>query len=233
MRVRRRPLVTVGFMSGIPAVVTPFWWSSLRLVQYNAEALDFEVAYDQAGISEHSEARNLLARRMAGDWLLMLDMDHEPEPDTLARLLNAAQSVDALVMSGLYRYKTPPYHPCAFLWGEKPGQTAPVAVWDRPLFTVDSVGGGCLLIHRSVFDRIRAELNEEPFDKVPFVCDGRKGLWGEDHSFCQRCETLGIPVWLHTGVECYHLRYGRVTQEDFDQHAPACVLNPEQISRAA
>lgn len=222
-KLQRKPLVTVGYMGGVPTVPEPFCYSLARMVSFTQEACDFEIALDRAQVSYHSYARNVLAARMQGDWLLMLDTDHEFEPDLLCRLLNTVSQKGIEVLSGLYRYKTPPYQPVAYLWSDKPGKTLPIGSWDHPVFQVDATGGGCLLVHRSVFDRIRNELGEQPFDI--------RSPWGEDLSFFQRLTQLKIPAYIDTRIEAKHLRWKTVDADDFQ--ADLCVFNEGQERQAA
>lgn len=230
MRIQRQPLVTVAYLGGIPALPEPFVYSLLRMAAYSAEVLDFQVHYDRATTSLHSYARNTLVKRFQGDWLLQLDTDHEFEPDLLARMLNTALNGPCgrlPVVSGLYQYKVPPYQPNAYLWSEKPGKASPLGWWDKanPVFRVDAVGGGCLLVHRDVFDRIRNELREEPFECCKPPEDTSGPMMGEDISFCHRLKQLGIPLYLDTRIKVKHLRWQTVDMEDFERHATQYKLS--------
>ncbi len=224
---RRVPLVTVAYLGGLAAVAEEFLWSLARLVQHSAESLDFKIELERTKISYHSAARNELARKFRGQWLLQLDTDHEFEPDLLARLLNTALSTETPVVSGLYQYKTPPFQPNAFMWSKIPGRAEPIGWWEptQPVFRVDATGGGVLLVHRSVFNRIRSELKEEPFDILP--------PWGEDFSFYQRLSRLGIPAVLDTRIKSYHLRTAHVDLDDYERCKDACTFNDERTTQAA
>lgn len=144
------------------------------------------------------EVRNDFVEDMQGEWLLQLDTDHCFAPDTLERLLRLATRHNARVISGIYQYKHPPHNPVVGLWTPE-GRVAPLLDWPRNLdvLEVGVTGAGCLLVHRSVFNRIRRELKEQPFSIRP-------GL-SEDYSFCQRCRDLAIPVHLALNVECHHV----------------------------
>lgn len=105
---------------------------------------------------------------------------------------------------------------------------------------VDVVGAGCLLVHRSVWDSIEAchrlvredrsgglgliseddeipsnfsatKLHED--EQYPFFIlqNGR----GEDTFFCERARAAGIPIIVHTGVECAHWGNYGYTRDDF------------------
>ena len=57
-------------------------------------------------------------------------------------------------------------------------------------------------------DRIRAELDERPFN--PF------DKWGEDFAFFERLRKLNIPAWCCPDIRSFHLRVQETTMDDFD-----------------
>lgn len=202
----RKTLGTVGYMGGVPAVLETFCWCWSQMVQYNAEFLETGLTcihYDRARYSDHAPARNSLVEGMLGEWLLMLDTDHEFEPDILRRFLTLQAETGAQVISGLYRFKTEPYSPVAYANGSQP-----VASWpdDLQLFEIDGGGGGALFVMREVYNRITEELKCGPFDRLLGI--------SEDHSFFQRCKKLGIKTYLAPRIEAHHLHIVPVTSVD-------------------
>lgn len=209
------PIGTVAYLGGVPAVLEKFTWAWSQMLEYNARFLP-PLHYDHATISYHSAARNNLANRMQGDWLVMLDTDHEFEPDLIARLVNCAVRHDFDVVTGLYQYKTYPHCPVLYSWKDpkKPLKgVQSITDWDRnlPVFSVDSAGGGCLLVRRRVFDRIRTELKQRPFDPLLPL--------SEDNSFFYRLQQLGMQAWVDTRIKSYHLEVRPVDMNDFDPEA--------------
>lgn len=59
-----------------------------------------------------------------------------------------------------------------------------------------------------VFDRIKVELNEPPFDPRP-------GVTGEDLAFFARLTELKIPVLWDPRIEAPHLRIHPLTLENY------------------
>lgn len=185
--------------------------SLTNLMSYSHRTLcgpDEYIHYDYAKCSWHELGRNNLVEGMRGDWLLQLDTDHVFSPDLLTRLLRLADRHGADVISGIYQTKYPPHEPVMGLWTPE-GKLAPIVDWPRhaEVIPVGACGAGCLLVRRSVFTRIRTELNELPFSIHP-------GL-SEDYSFCWRCARLGIPVYVAPNVEAHHIIRSALSVKDY------------------
>jgi len=211
MLLGRRPLGTVAYMGGVPAVLEQFCWSWSQMVSFNCEALDTNtdyVHYNRVTYSDHAPARNKLAADMLGNWILMLDTDHQFDPDILARILRLAETTGAEVISGLYRFKMPPYSAVAY--AAEGDSQQPIMSWsdDVDLIEVSATGGGCLWFTRNVYNQLMDKYNCGPFDRFPGV--------SEDHSFYKRCRELEIKTYLAPHIEAQHLRIVPVTQADCD-----------------
>jgi len=86
-------------------------------VSFNGEFIDTDtdfVHYDRVTYSDHAPARNKLCYEFLGNWILMLDTDHQFEPDILLRILKLAEDTKAEVISGLYRFKMEPHSAVAY-----------------------------------------------------------------------------------------------------------------------
>lgn len=221
MLLAKRPIGTIGIMGGLLSVPTDFCMSLARMVQYNTEYLCQSGEYihlDVAGTSYHAWARNGLADRMLGEFLLMLDTDQIFEPDLLCRLLSLMNQSDIDVLTGIYRYKVPPYYPVIYHWDQKIGYRI-ISSWDKDaeLFEVGCAGAGCLLVRGKVFERIRKELCEAPFDPiVPY---------SEDFSFFRRLRSLAIKAWCAPAIQTGHLVNQPVTvqQNEHDKHPDTSI----------
>lgn len=200
---------TISIMGGVPAVLSKFCWSLCRLTVFSQESLcqlNEYIHFDVVEFSDHAPARNALADRFLGGWVLFLDTDHEFEPDLLTRLVEKLKTPGVDVVTGLYRFKTPPYSPVLFRWGENEN-LQPIACWspkDVELFEIGSAGAGCLLVRRSVFEAI----GEGPFDRIH--------PYSEDHSFFLRLKRLGIKAYCAPKVECWHLQPRPISENDED-----------------
>ena len=198
---RKECVGTIAYLGGLPAVLEKFCWAWGQMIQFNAEYLCAPhqyVHYDHATVSFHSFARNSLTERILGDWLLMLDADHKPEPDLAVRLVTLMNRAEVDVVAGVYCHRTPPNSPVLYQWTDN-GLTQPIGDWDKnaALVQVGSAGAGALLVRRHVYERIRTEMKCGPFDILPPL--------GEDHSFFKKLKELGIPAYAAVNIEARHL----------------------------
>ena len=210
MLLGNKTIGTIAYL-GAGAIYEEFFWSLNQMIQYNYEYLcesGERIHYDRVKQSYHSYARNELARRMRGDWLLMLDTDHAFAPDICARMLHLMYKHDVDVIVGKYRYKMPPHAPVLYKRNEDDALEV-IVDWDKSLelVQVDSSGGGCLLVKREVYDRIENELHELPFIEI--------NPYSEDHSFFIRLAKLNIKTYCATNINYNHLSVKEITDEDF------------------
>lgn len=166
--------------------------------------------------SRVDEARNEIIRQLERDWLFFMDSDQTFPPEALNRLM----SWDLPIVSGVY-FKSPGqpiphiyryvYQDGAHQYISKvkevgdfliryqdelskafPATILPAHRED--LIECDGVGGGCLLVHRRVFEAIK-----DPW----FEC--AKGTQaGEDFDFCRKVQTAGFKIYADPGVLCGH-----------------------------
>lgn len=213
-------------MSGVYAVPTEFARSYAGLVDFNSTYIcgqNREIHYSYAPFSDHAPARNHLVENMRGDWLLMLDTDHQFQPDLLARMLDRMIRGGFDVLTGLYRFKNRPHTPVLYSW--KDDDLRPLAkVPKTPIFQVGGAGAGCLLVKRRVYEKIWNTYNEGPFDRIfPH---------SEDLSFFYRLRRLGIPAYCDSRIEVPHLRAVGVGP-DADDSEPECEEIEVEVLAAA
>jgi hypothetical protein len=144
-------------------------------------------------------------------WLLMIDSDELLSADVFDMLTGAAHDKSHPVVAGLYFGAFPsagPYpQPVPVAYDFKDGSFVPISsIEPRGLRRVDGVGTGCLLIHRSVLESMRAE-SEPGLRNWCWFADGPTGddRWiSEDLTFCRRLMDRGVPVHVHTGAVLPH-----------------------------
>jgi hypothetical protein len=166
-------------------------------------------------------------------WLLWLDTDMGFAPDTLDRLLAAADPESRPIVGALcfaQRERIPDgmggwrctANPTIFDWTEADGAQGFLARSTYPvgaLVRCAGTGSACILVHRSVFERIAEAHGPVWYDRVPNPKAGH--LISEDLSFCLRAGALGIPVHVHAGVRTSHFKEFWLTEQDYWERAVA------------
>lgn len=190
------------------------------------------------------------------EWLWWVDTDMGFAPDTVDRLLEAADPEERPVVGAMcfaQRESEPDgvggYRPVAWPtimdWtfeGERGGFQVR---WDYPrdtLTRVSGTGSACALIHRSVFERMR-DVYEGVQREAGVRRDGdpRWDSWytrvtnpstgelvGEDLSFCLRLMRVEIPVHVHTGVQTTHRKNTWLSEQDYWRQR-ALAPAPEEV----
>lgn len=165
------------------------------------------------------ESRNLSVRLFlehGDEWLLTVDSDMGFESDTVLRLVEAADPVERPIVGGLcwsqgsqqydgmggYHFETRPT--ILMLNGPDSDRVFgyPGSHPDNELVECDATGAACLLVHRSVFEKIEAEYGDAWWDRIEL----NDTLAGEDVSFCLRAKSIGFPTYVHTGIRTNHLK---------------------------
>lgn len=166
------------------------------------------------------EARNMVIQHFLdnteADWLWLIDADMGFMADTVDRLVEAADPATRPVVGGLcfgLKETAPdgmggwlvrPF-PTLYDWAKDDQGTFGFHIrrdyQPDTLTQVAGTGAACLLIHRSVLEKIRAELGDVWF--TPVWMTNSKPV-SEDLSFCFRVNSTGHPVFVHTGVPTTH-----------------------------
>jgi hypothetical protein len=229
MIIEKVPVGTLAYCGRGPHL-DDFTWAWTQIIQFTFEHLELfcdrerQTIYVPHGAkSGQYFTRNWLSEAMLGDWLLSIDTDHTFEPDLLYRMLRVFNDpqfpID--VMVGVYQYRGKPYNPVLYHYDADFGKYRHIIAQSttEPLqiAQVGAGGAGHLLVRKCIFDRIRNELDEKPFN--PF------GIWGEDFAFFERLRMLKIPVWCAPDIQSYHLRVEETRMEDFDPRLVEILKN--------
>jgi len=169
------------------------------------------------------------------DYLFWMDDDTVPPKTTISHLVRSGRDF----ISGIYYYPTPPHNPIAYK-REASGLYAPIFGYpEGAVMQVDSVGMGCTLIHRSVYEKIEAEhmvfqrlngsISPIHKSKVRSLASGEQskesyvedGIWHEPYKF----------IDLHAEGEdrnfpFYQLEYNRTEDHYFCELADSVGIKP-------
>jgi len=178
----------------------------------------------RAGTMGVASARNQITASFLDQtdapWLWMVDTDMGFAPDTVTRLVAAADPQERPVVGGLCfalrREQGGPLHaarsriqPTLYRYDEVDGEVGFRSVADYPrdqLVRVDGTGAACLLIHRGALQAVRDRCGDAWFDPAthPTGDNGKPRWFSEDLSFCVRLAALGIPLHVDTRVRTTH-----------------------------
>ena len=219
----RKPVGTAAFLGGLPSTLTDFTraWGKMVAVsqEYYVQKNQF-LHIDDAANSHHATARNGLCQRMLGDFIWMSDTDHSFQSDIVIRMASLMEQANIESLSGVYQFKVPPYQPNVFRWIEDRKEYGYVSDFDWSQRLVGGVGvctgGGCLMVRRSLLDKLRRAFAPcQPFDELT-AYSGRP--FGEDFSFSDRMRLLGIPHYVAPMIHSEHLMVKPVTLDMFQRN---------------
>ena len=154
------------------------------------------------------DARNMLAEmamREGMDRILWLDSDMAFDSDLLIRL-NADLDEGRRFVSALCFSRKTPIKPCIYsetgyreIPEEGRRETYSVCMEDYPMdeiFQVKGVGLAACLMEVSVIKEVYERFGSPFFPEAGF---------GEDLSFCRRCNELGIEMWCDSRIKVGHV----------------------------
>lgn len=186
-----------------------------------------------------NEVTTMFARSKT-EWLWFVDADMGFPRTALHQLLESADPIERPIVGGLcFAHRTEGFdeETNAEIFGTLPT----VSVWDRDdegtilgwnavldyprnaLCRIGSTGAACVLIHRSIIEKMQVEYGDNWWTQVPHPTRTNE-TFGEDTSFFIRCDEMKIPVFVNTAVRTSHDKGGVFLTEavwDAQQHARA------------
>lgn len=181
---------------------------AVRIMAWIAEAHDTGLynlsVYPTINVQPVDNARNEIVREFFKSdctHLLFIDSDTIPPQNTIIQLLAWDKEVVSILTpiiehdekrkndsNGFYRKMN------AVGFDDKPIEEK------RGLVKVKLVGSSCILIKRSVFDKVK-----EPVYRFVFEDDKGKTVFvGEDINFCIKCLGAGVDVWVDSDMVASH-----------------------------
>lgn len=212
---RTKDRITIGWID--PGTVEgAFTTSLISLFQHRSNRLDGIIRVEGGLLSrQRNEVVSIFLDKTDAEWLLMLDTDETIDLQAFDTLVDAVHDRDRPIVAGLYFGTTPSGglipKPVPHIYRRHEDGISLTPVLDYApdtLIEIDAAGTGALLVHRSVFERIRANADQHEGDRWCWFRDlPIGGLWlGEDFFFCRRVRDLGIPIYAHTGAVLGHRR---------------------------
>lgn len=227
--------VTVAYIHDGEKVDYSFHHSLLYLMAFDlgsegrlwhTQPIQWRCGTDALPDARNGVVRHFLADRGA-DWLFWVDSDMGFAVDTVDQLFAAADPQSRPIISGLTfanrdaeedgmggRYALAA--PVVMDWKHIDDEVGFDIRWNyaqNAVVRCDGVGSACVLIHRSVFERIAAEFGPNWYTRSRNPSTGQ--MISEDLSFCVRANALGIPVHVHTGVKTTHAKTVWLSEEHY------------------
>ena len=146
-------------------------------------------------------------------WLWMLDSDMTFDPDCLDRLMATAHPVRRPIVGGLCYGVSHDGKPWPTLY-RITGEGEVLRIEQPPssgLIDVDATGAACLLVHRSVFEKIATEYPPPYPWFAESIAFGKP--WSEDITFCVRARAAGFPTVVDCDVKLGHMKTVSIDSE--------------------
>lgn len=191
-----------------------FAYRLIQLAQARSARLGPFVRVKGSGLL--SKQRNRVVKQFLdgtkSDWLLLIDSDEQLTLEAFDKLLETAHDKERPVVAGLvfagFGVEGAAYpKPVPAIFQDAPEGFLPLYKYDKDsVFEIDAAGTGCLLIHRSVLEKMRETADKNQGTDWCWFWDGPvDGNWiGEDLLFCRRIRALGFPIYVNTGAILPH-----------------------------
>ncbi len=144
------------------------------------------------------------------DWLLMIDSDTIPPIDAMKKLEDVLKLNPSIkVASGWYNtfnVTINKVHP-VFFWADGDGifknysDQELESIEKKRFQIVDGVGGGFLLVHKSVINKLK-----KPFFKNVYNQEITKLFVSEDLYFSNKIKKAGEFIYLIPNIKCIHIK---------------------------
>ena len=152
--------------------------------------------------------------RSDAEWLVMVDHDTVPIRNFLEII--PTMEADGKVIAGLPCPVMPgcdgayPYPHFGVGWFEEGGSwRAPSNLPPGWSTGYDFLGGGCLIVHRAVFEKVSQPyfkmVSNDAQVEIPSTEKGLAGR-GEDQYFTYKAKEAGFDLWVHSDFVCEHYK---------------------------
>jgi hypothetical protein len=174
------------------------------------------------GLGLLAKTRNLMVKHFLDgtkeDWLFMVDSDEFITTKAFSLLTNVADKDKAPIISGLCfgngsQFDIDP-SPCIFIIQD--GLLVPFRDYpEDSVVEIEAAGTGCLLIHRSVLEKIREGATDPDWAWFQDGPTGNNTWVSEDLTFSARVAEAGYQMLAHTGAVFPHHKAIWITDAHF------------------
>lgn len=221
--IRKSNSVLIGILH--VDVTTVAWSFGVRnLIVPGREELRMFPPFQPVAGMPFDHGRNSICKAvldLGAEWLFFLDSDVIPPKDALVRLIAHQKPI----ISGVYHRRSPPEGIAVMLKGTVGPDGKPAVQWmtqypPNQVIEVDLVGAGCLLIHRSVLERLPPQRKEQGKHWFDWRVDC-KGILpeheclSEDFTFNTWAKRHGYKILVDTSIQCRHAGFGEATYNSF------------------
>lgn len=221
-------------------VQTEFHLCLLRMLAYDRAKPDQDRKLSahlaiEANSGGLTDSRNAQVREFLdgtdNDWLWIVDSDMGFAPDTVDLLVQSADPVERPIVGGLCfaqyfvdhgadELGVPGagirYFPTIYRWNQEANWPETVGSYPPDaIFECAATGAACLLIHRSVLEKMRTEYSGPHHWFSRPIIDGRE--MGEDITFCLRARAVGFPIYVDSAVKTSHKKSYYLTEQTVNQ----------------
>lgn len=166
------------------------------------------------------------------DWLFMVDADMSWEWEAFDLLCRHADQEQVPIIGGLcfgggrsWEGGHPKIFPTIYKFVKQDDSSPGIEVVDDyprdELIPVGATGAAFLMVHRSVFCKMKVVLAKTPDghpNPFPWFAEviNRGRPVGEDITFCMRAQACGFPIHVHTGARVGHRKSMTMTEDTYD-----------------
>ena len=186
----------------------------IQIARHSTQKLDQMVQVANVGLTTRS--RNVMVKNFLEEvdtaWLLIIDSDERLPIEAFMKLIDTAHDKERPIVAGLVfaaffdnkdsLRAVPTIYRNTIDKGLQPIDDYPI----DSVIEVDAAGTGCLLIHRSVLEKLRENATpNQGKDWAWFVEGAIDGTYfGEDLLFSKRLQSIGYKIHAHTGAILAH-----------------------------
>jgi hypothetical protein len=238
--------VTIAYVHGL--TVTSSWFHSMTELYYydiyTSQRIlrggNIAMTAETDGLAKaRNKAVEVFLKERDAPWMLWIDSDMGFTPDTIERLLASADPEKRPVVGALcftQRHEKTDHMggwrtlatPTIFDWAQDGNEEGHKVRWDYHIDALQecaATGSACILIHRSVFEKIAEQFGPGKwYDR--FYNPTMQKLTSEDLSFCMRARHVGCPIYVDSSVKTTHQKPMWLAEPDYFAQRTLAELIP-------